>query len=367
MEYDSHLLFFSGTLILIIANLYGGIIKRFYKPKAYYKDFSTLFPAQKILSMVYFAQMLQIPYLFHVAEPHFLMYANAFALVTFSAIMAEMYLGYFFLEFYSKKRMFLHYLPLYLTIIFFLCDRFATNTDEWFDSYISKFLFLAVFAYYFTLNLNISIRLKRRIREINESNFSNPDNFPTHLAEKILWMSTSICGMLFVNMLISSPWAKFFCDILLSIICFWFTLITIDPWRTVVTHESKPTPEKAPKPRTIRTGRAEELAVQMRQMLEKQKLYTDPDLNVDKLTSLLGTNRNYMNEVIQFSGFKSFFDMINHYRVEYAAELLVKEPDLSILQVATNSGFSSQSYMSRTFKLYKKTSPTAYRNSFKAN
>ena len=107
--------------------------------------------------------------------------------------------------------------------------------------------------------------------------------------------------------------------------------------------------------------RAGELANKMKHQMDNMHLYTDPEFTVDKLTSVLGTNRNYINEVIQFSGYKSFFDMVNSYRVEHASRLLVENPEKSMFEIAEESGFSSQSYMSRTFKLYKDITPSNFR------
>ena len=49
-------------------------------------------------------------------------------------------------------------------------------------------------------------------------------------------------------------------------------------------------------------------------------------------------------------------------RLEYAAHLLINDPDRSITQVATDSGFGSNPYFSDRFRQHYGMSPTDYRN-----
>ena len=66
--------------------------------------------------------------------------------------------------------------------------------------------------------------------------------------------------------------------------------------------------------------------------------------------------------------FKKSLDQSPHqflmkYRVERAKDLLVREPDRPLAQVAVSTGFSDQAHFSRTFKRFTDTTPTAYRAS----
>ena len=55
------------------------------------------------------------------------------------------------------------------------------------------------------------------------------------------------------------------------------------------------------------------------------------------------------------------YKYLNKKRIEYAEKLLV-DPELSITEVALQSGFSSLSAFIRMFKLIKDCTPTEFRN-----
>ncbi len=57
----------------------------------------------------------------------------------------------------------------------------------------------------------------------------------------------------------------------------------------------------------------------------------------------------------------SFYKYLNKKRIEHAEKLLV-DPELSITEVALQSGFSSLSAFIRMFKLIKDCTPTEFRN-----
>jgi transcriptional regulator GlxA family with amidase domain len=54
---------------------------------------------------------------------------------------------------------------------------------------------------------------------------------------------------------------------------------------------------------------------------------------------------------------------IQHIRLEYAAKLLVEQPDTSIVQIAADSGFSSCAYFSDRFRQHFGISPSGFRQS----
>ena len=364
MNYTIELLYFAGTLCFMTVNFAGWTLMQFYRPKAYVDNFEMLFPAQKIVALLYVVQLCQFPYLMHIGEADFLIYVNTFSLLSFSSILAEMYDAYFFLNFKTPRQRTLYYLPICVVLV---VEMFTIYLPEGLELTMNpgvKIGILALFSFYFYRTLRIAWKLKNIVRKLNEEIYSNPDNFPTRLAEKILWTATSVCVILATNFVIETPLSKFVCDVLLISVCFWFTILTLNPWRKVFpANDQVKEMDSIDNQPTHLLGRArlEQFTQQMKVLLEDEHLYTDPNLTIDRLTTLLNTNRTYMNEVIQHAGYKSFFDMINRHRVEYAAKLLICSPSKSMFDIANESGFSSQSYMSRTFKLYKEVSPRIYR------
>ena len=62
----------------------------------------------------------------------------------------------------------------------------------------------------------------------------------------------------------------------------------------------------------------------------------------------------------------SFYKYLNQKRIEHAKTLLL-DPQLTVIEVATQSGFSSLSAFLRMFKQLNKCTPTEFRNMYDEN
>ena len=62
------------------------------------------------------------------------------------------------------------------------------------------------------------------------------------------------------------------------------------------------------------------------------------------------------------SNFAKLTNYIQYLRLEYAARLLVEQPEVSIVQVAADSGFNSCAYFSSRFRQHFGLSPSDYRH-----
>lgn len=84
-------------------------------------------------------------------------------------------------------------------------------------------------------------------------------------------------------------------------------------------------------------------------------------LNLDEIAESIGFSKFHFSRLFkQYTGY-TFCDYITLRRLKVAEELLAK-PQLSIAQVAAQSGFSSISTFNRLFKQQKNCSPSEYRN-----
>ena len=104
-----------------------------------------------------------------------------------------------------------------------------------------------------------------------------------------------------------------------------------------------------------------ELLVRIRKVVTDEKLFLYPNLKVSDLVARVHSNRNYIYHAINVEMGTSFSDYINGLRVEYAAKLLEENPDLSINDVITKSGFTSSSAFYRNFRKFKGATPTKKR------
>ena len=99
------------------------------------------------------------------------------------------------------------------------------------------------------------------------------------------------------------------------------------------------------------------------EMVEKNKYYLDPSLTLQKLATLLGTNRQYLSNYINREKGKTFYNYINEYRMAEAMRIL-KNPEAgqlhSLEEIAVLSGYNTYSTFLRTFVKTYGESPSSY-------
>lgn len=106
----------------------------------------------------------------------------------------------------------------------------------------------------------------------------------------------------------------------------------------------------------------DELYEQMEHLLKKEQVFRNSDLRLNELASMLGTNRTYVSRLINNKENSNFCDYINKHRIRYAKQLLASEQkDLSLQDIAIESGFSNNSSFYRVFTKIEGTSPAKYR------
>ena len=106
-----------------------------------------------------------------------------------------------------------------------------------------------------------------------------------------------------------------------------------------------------------------QLSEQLSQIIEKEELFKQPDLRISDIASRLATNRTYISAIIKSLSGENFSNMINGYRVRYAQKLMKTHPDMSVTEIAEESGFSSRSAFYRNFKEMTGLSPTEWKKS----
>ncbi len=98
-------------------------------------------------------------------------------------------------------------------------------------------------------------------------------------------------------------------------------------------------------------------------IIRNKKYYLDTALTLQKLATLLGTNRQYLSNYINREKQKTFYEYINDFRLEEAKNLLDKWNDdhqHSMEDLAVLSGFNSYSTFLRSFVKKYGNSPSKY-------
>lgn len=111
----------------------------------------------------------------------------------------------------------------------------------------------------------------------------------------------------------------------------------------------------------------ENIAVVEREKINKVTAYVvehfrEP-INVEQASSLVHMTPHAFCRYFKRITRKTFIEMVVDYRIDHAAQQLIHS-DLSITQIAFDSGFSDLSNFYRTFRARKSFTPLAYRKSF---
>lgn len=93
-----------------------------------------------------------------------------------------------------------------------------------------------------------------------------------------------------------------------------------------------------------------------------EKNYTN-EISIDKLCKELNINKCYFCSIFKKETGSTFINYLNSYKIEKSKELL-KNPNLSLLDIALSVGFNNQSYYSTVFKKITSKTPLEFRETF---
>lgn len=93
-----------------------------------------------------------------------------------------------------------------------------------------------------------------------------------------------------------------------------------------------------------------ELMNRIGRLMEEQKLYLNSELKLGDVATALNTNRNAISSIINTQCNCSFTQFVNTYRINYAKELIRRQPDRKLSDIYVESGFANETSFFRTFK-----------------
>ncbi len=98
----------------------------------------------------------------------------------------------------------------------------------------------------------------------------------------------------------------------------------------------------------------------LKKTLETRKYYQDENLSLVKLSSYLNIKSIELTEIIKYSEFENFYDLINTYRIESIKKELISSTE-QIMIIAYDNGFNSKSAFNRIFKDKTGQTPSTFR------
>ena len=96
-----------------------------------------------------------------------------------------------------------------------------------------------------------------------------------------------------------------------------------------------------------------------------QQNFTDPELSLAQLARQFNLSESYVTRMVKSESGCSFSVLLTRLRIQKAIEYLLGQPDMMLVQVADQCGFSSQHYFSRVFKEQTGFSPADYRRNMR--
>jgi len=111
-------------------------------------------------------------------------------------------------------------------------------------------------------------------------------------------------------------------------------------------------------------GKHQAIVEKLQEVMSKEKLFKNPNINLNELTLAIGETRNSLSYVLNNYIKKSFYDYINEFRIEESKKLLCDKNfnSYKIEAISHEAGFKSVSVFYRLFKNAEKITPTEFRN-----
>ena len=100
---------------------------------------------------------------------------------------------------------------------------------------------------------------------------------------------------------------------------------------------------------SLKDSDMEELKERLCNVLEREKLYLNPDIRVGDLAERLYTNKSYLAQTIKLKMSKNFCQLVHYYRVREAMRLYAQNPELTITQLCRRVGFNSMTTFNTAF------------------
>lgn len=125
-------------------------------------------------------------------------------------------------------------------------------------------------------------------------------------------------------------------------------------------------PAPPPTPRTAAAGSDARLLGRLRELMESERVYRDPDLTIAEFAARMSAPEAKVRSLVnQQLGHRHFRSFLNAYRVAEAREILADPAKAAekMVTVALDVGFASLASFNRAFKLAEGRPPTEFRNS----
>lgn len=105
---------------------------------------------------------------------------------------------------------------------------------------------------------------------------------------------------------------------------------------------------------------SKQLADQLVTLMETTQPYKRNDLKLGDLAELMGLSNHHLSQVINEQLKCNFYEFVNQYRIQYAAEIMREHSQINITRLAFDAGFNNRVSFTNAFKKQTGLTPSAY-------
>jgi AraC-like DNA-binding protein len=221
---------------------------------------------------------------------------------------------------------------------------------------------------YFMVYALASLGLIRTCRNEAYQKFSNPVYSNVSSVSVAIYCFMVLMTLAAISQLtVVTPFADYFFGIFSMMLVFVFLFVTQVLIKSMRRTDLFSLVEEAQAPLAGTSGMTdaekEILLTRLRELMQNEKPYNNPDLTLEQLASQLSVKTKVLSHLLNDTLRQNFFDFINRYRIEEARQLLkdAKDPRITVLEVLYKVGFNSKSSFNTLFKKYTGKTPTEFR------
>lgn len=337
-----------------------------------------LYPARRLVSVVYLVGALQFPVLLHPQSADAWLFARSFWVIYIPAACVLGITRYF--SYGRRWRLRLCVVGVPPAVLFLLLFVFACAGGDALSPYAAwvETAVCVVGAWLAVCQLQISLWLRRMIVDFNRSLYSNEADFPKNFALGIIAASALaliVAWAVFLSgggqyVLANFSLAVMLTGVVMLIVILHPQRVSVFEGHAVATcadlaeekrqteaaqrelgEEAQAADERDGTPCRLSQEMLDDIERRIREVVEGEKLFLDPELKSSQLDTLVGVNHYYLS--ITFSlRFGSYYKYVNTLRMEYALLYLAAHPQAKQYEVALQSGFGSLRSYQRIKRLY---------------
>ena len=196
-----------------------------------------------------------------------------------------------------------------------------------------------------------------------EENYSSMDRIDVQWIVRYLIM-LFVMGVSYAYMCVTDNPCRSFTQNILLVFLFGYSIEQIlfrkDPWRNVQRDEVQCTKD-VQRDDVQCTKENDAQRKTLEQWMRETKPYLNPNFKLMDLRAVLPMNRTYLSRFLRDEFGCTFYQFVNHYRIEEATRLMTEQPDLKIAEVAAQCGFSSRTAFYNTFSREVGMSPSEWK------